>query len=46
MSAIACMGRVSVDHQGGGGGGMTPGCVAVCSWRRLLAFRHLPLPFP
>ena len=26
--------------------GMTPGCVAVCSWRRLLASRHLPLPFP
>ena len=23
---------------------MTPGCTAVCSWRRLLASRHLPLP--
>ena len=34
---------------GGGGGvgvGMTPGCAAVCSWRRLMASRHLPLPFP
>ena len=25
---------------------MAPSCVAVCSWRRLLASRHLPLPFP
>ena len=25
---------------------MTPGCVAVCSGRRLLAPRHLPLPCP
>ena len=31
---------------GGGGGGMTFCCVAVCSWRRLLASRHLLLPFP
>ena len=30
----------------GGGGGMTPGCIAVCSGRRLLASRHLPLSFP
>ena len=30
----------------GGRGGTTPGCIAVCSWRRLLASRHLPLPFP
>ena len=28
------------------GVGMTPGCIAVCSRRRLLASRHLPLPFP
>ena len=28
------------------GFGMTPGCVAVCSWRHLLASRHLPLLFP
>ena len=34
--------------RGGGAGGvdMTPGSVAVCSWRRLLASRHLPLRFP
>ena len=30
----------------GGGVGMTPGCVAVCSWWRLLASQHLPLPYP
>ena len=30
----------------GGGVDMTPGCIAVCSWRRLLASCHLPLPFP
>ena len=29
-----------------GGFGMTPGCVAVCSRRRLLASRHLALSFP
>ena len=28
------------------GVGMTPGCIAVCSWQRLLASRHSPLPFP
>ena len=26
----------------GGGGGMTPGCIAACNGRRLLASRHLP----
>jgi hypothetical protein len=26
--------------------GMTPGCVAVCTWQRILASHHLPLPFP
>ena len=26
--------------------GMMPGCMAVCSWRRLSASRHFPLPFP
>ena len=30
----------------GGGFGMTPGCCAVCSGRRLSASRHLPSPFP
>ena len=25
---------------------MTPGCIAVCSQRRLLASQHFPLPFP
>ena len=30
----------------GGGIGMTPGCVAVCSWRPLLASHYLPLTFP
>ena len=26
--------------------GMMPGWIAVCSWRRLLASRHIALPFP
>ena len=34
-----CLGR-------GGGGGLTPGCIPVCGWRRLLASHRLPLPFP
>ena len=39
-------GNASHRRRGGGGLGMTPGCVAVCCGRRLLASRHLPLPFP
>ena len=42
-----CNKAVHMSHEvrlkaGGGGAGMTP----VCSWRRLLASRHLPLPLP
>ena len=44
---MAELGRGSATRKAGGGGvGMTPGCIAVCSWRRLLPSRHLPLPFP
>ena len=32
--------------RGGGGFGMAAGGIAVCSWRRPWASRHLPLPFP
>ena len=28
-----------------GGSGMTPGCIAVCSFLRLLASRHFPGPY-
>ena len=51
--AAFCAGRLCCRGGGGwhkasvsdwGGGGMPPGCVAVCSWRRLLASHHLLCP--
>ena len=43
---LCCSWYLCVCHERSGGFGMTPWCtVLVCSWRRVLADRHL-LPFP
>ena len=37
---------LEIARETGGGVGMTPGWIAICSWWCLLASRHLPLSFP